>query len=254
MYYAIFEGTEAEGKAAVPEQYYKTLSSILSEIQGFISENGFESPHVARLGALVSVWEDVDAISRWRNEMTHLRIQQKASHGIYQDYRVRIGPELDPDSSNPSTDEASQIVVLYYRDNFEKTPEDNITSLIDSTTATELQSELLDSSVYLGSQTLWISSWQSEAAASKLANLLSSFPGGHVKLIAVKGITQNQIGKMRQMRRPDCFEASPVMDELALDKIESVAQQGTVLSLCPTGDRCGSPHVQVLRPVTIRER
>lgn len=186
MYYAIFEGTEAEGKAAVSEQYYKTLSPILSKIRGFVSENGFGSPHIARLGALVSVWEDVDAISRWRNETTHLRIQQKASHGIYQDYRIRIGPEVDLDSSDPSSDKASQIVLLYHRETFENTPEDNVTSLIDSAAATELQSELLDSSVYLGPHTLWISSWQSEAAASTFANLLPRSQGSEVKLIAVE--------------------------------------------------------------------
>lgn len=186
MYYAIFEGTQFEGKAALAEQFYKSLSPILYKFPGFVSETGFGSPHVARSEVLISVWEDEDAINRWRNELTHLRVQGKASRGIYYDYRNRIGPELDHNSPiSSSSGDASHTILLYFHDSYEQTPEENILSLVDSTSATELRLELLGSSVYLGEQTLWISSWKSQEAAIKFANLLSRSPGDDVKLVSV---------------------------------------------------------------------
>lgn len=187
MYYAIFEGREAEGKAEVAGQYYKALSPLVREIKGFISETGFGSPHVDRVGVLISVWEDADAISRWRNQALHLRIQHIAKQDIYEDYRIRVGLELNSDTpAQPSSDEISPVVLLYCRDSLETTPENNITSMIEPNSATEVQSYLLDSSVYLGPQTLWISSWQSEEAASRFTKLLPRVENDNLKFIRVQ--------------------------------------------------------------------
>jgi heme-degrading monooxygenase HmoA len=199
MYFAIFEGTELEGKAEVSEQYYKALSPILREIKGFISETGFGSPHTNRLGVLISVWEDADAISRWRNQATHLRIQKKANQDVYEDYRIRIGPELDNNiSAETSLDEGSPVVLLYYRESLETTPEDDITSLVESTVATEIQSHLLGSTVYLGPQTLWISSWQSEKVARQFASLLPRIQNDDLKVVR----TQRDYTKSRRTDAP----------------------------------------------------
>jgi len=187
MYYAVFEGTQMEGKGALAEQFYKTLTSILYKFPGFVSETGFGSPHVERREVLISVWEDEESMNRWRNESTHLSIQGKASRGIFHDYHIRLGPELDPNSTGrSSSNDASQMILLYFHDNYEQTPEDDIFSLVDSVSTTGLQSEILGSSVYIGQQTLWISLWKSQEGAMKFANSLSRSPGDDVKLVRVR--------------------------------------------------------------------
>ncbi|ETI24409.1 hypothetical protein G647_03778 [Cladophialophora carrionii CBS 160.54] len=189
MYYVVFQGTEKEGKAAVSEQYYNTLVPLLKASRGFIKETGFAAVHKERLTVLVASFEDEGAIKRWRNEPTHIRIQGKAAHGIYEDYHIRIGPLLNSvgQQTNQDDEETKQCILLYYRDSFEGTPADSITSLIDvGKTAKEISDELLDSSVYEGPQILWISAWKSEAAASRFEKLLPRTPGDDVKFILVQ--------------------------------------------------------------------
>jgi len=78
------------------------------------------------------------------------------------------------------------MILLYFHDNYEQTPEDDIFSLVDSVSTTGLQSEILGSSVYIGQQTLWISLWKSQEGAMKFANSLSRSPGDDVKLVRVR--------------------------------------------------------------------
>ncbi|EXJ60736.1 hypothetical protein A1O7_04889 [Cladophialophora yegresii CBS 114405] len=189
MYYVVFQGTEKEGKAAISEQYYNTLVPLLKASPGFIKETGFAAVHKERLTVLVASFEDEDAIKRWRNEPTHLRIQGNAAHGVYEDYHIRIGPLLDSDDQQATRNEGEveQCILLYYRDSFEGTPADSIMSLLDmGDAAKEISEDLLDSSVYEGPQTLWISAWKSGAAARRFAELLPRTPGEEVKFILVK--------------------------------------------------------------------
>ncbi|KAK5051597.1 hypothetical protein LTR84_003249 [Exophiala bonariae] len=163
------------------------------------NETGFASPHINHLGVLISIWEDVDAISRWRNQATHLRIQQKANQDVYDDYRVRVGPELDNATSREtSLDDTSPVVLLYYRESLETTPKDDTTSLLESTVANGIQSHLLSSSVYLGPRTLWISSWQSEKVARQFTSLLSRIQNDDLKIVR----TQRDYTKSRRNDTP----------------------------------------------------
>ena len=189
MYYVVFQGTEKEGKAAVSEEYYNALVPLLNKSEGFFKETGFAGLHKERSTVLVAAFKDEDAIRQWRNEPTHLRIQGKGSHGIYEDYRIRFGPLLDLAEQQADQIEAgaAQCIVLYYRDSFEGTPTDDITSLIDKdASANNKWDELLDSAVYQGPQILWISSWNTQAAAARFEKLLPRVPGDEVKYILVK--------------------------------------------------------------------
>lgn len=186
MYYVIFEATAPEDKLAVAEQYYKTLVPKLQKISGFIEETSFGSPHASGKGVTISTWEDEAAISRWRNESTHLRIQQEASNGVFQDYRIRMGPALESTrKSDSASSEAGQCVMLYYREKDEGTSLEDITSLVDVSAAQEVKGDLLDCSVYLASQNVWISSWRSEAAAIKFEKLIPRTPDDAVRRVLV---------------------------------------------------------------------
>jgi heme-degrading monooxygenase HmoA len=189
MYYVIFQGTEKEGKAAVSEQYYNTLVPLVNNSPGFINETGFAAVHKERLTVLVATFEDEDALKRWRNEPTHVRIQGKAAQGIYEAYRIRVGPLLESVSQQAKQNEGEveHCILLFYRNSFEGTPADSITSLIDTDpAANEISDELLDSSVYQGPRILWISAWKSEAAASRFEKLIPRTSGDEAKFILVK--------------------------------------------------------------------
>ncbi len=189
MHYVVFQGTEKEGKAATSGQYYNTLVPLVNKSPGFLKETGFGGLHKERSSVLVATFEDEDAIKKWRNEPTHLRFQGKASHGIYEDYRIRIGSLLDQAEQEASQvrSKTEQCILLYYRDSFEGTPSDDITSLIDKgTSAKDTSDELMDSAVYQGPKILWISTWNSQAAASEFGKLLHRVADDEIKYILVK--------------------------------------------------------------------
>lgn len=186
MYYVIFEGTVPDDKLAVSEQYYKTLLPELQKVSGFIEETGFGSPHTPSKSVTISLWEDEAAVRRWRNESTHLRIQQKASTGVFESYRIRLGPALASDQDyNMALSGAGQCVVLYQREKHEGFLNDDITSLVGDSPALEVKEALLDCSVYQASQALWVSSWHSEAAACRFEKLIRRTPGDAIQRFRV---------------------------------------------------------------------
>ena len=129
----------------------------------------FMSPHTPRKAVNVALWRDADAVSRWRNQRDHLRLQIGASDGLYESLRIRLGPISDTDSKYF---EVSRHLVLYYRQNVEGIPEEDVTSLIDADTASELRVNLIDSAVYQGTHTLWVSALRSKEAALQLEKAL----------------------------------------------------------------------------------
>lgn len=186
-YYVIFEGTVPDDKLAVAEQYYKTLHPKLLQVSGFIEESNFASPHTPEKSVAISQWEDEAAIRRWRNKSTHLRIQEKASTGVFESYRIRIGPALgsDQDSSNMALSGAGQCVVLYQREKHEGSLNNDIAPLVDDSHTLELKEALLDCSVYQASQTVWISTWRSETAADRFEKLIRRTPGDAIWRVRV---------------------------------------------------------------------
>src|SRR4051794_23993227 len=67
------------------------LRPMLSEIDGFISIERFES--LSEPGKLLSLsfWRDDKAIEAWRNVELHRSAQGKGRAYIFQDYRLRVG-------------------------------------------------------------------------------------------------------------------------------------------------------------------
>lgn len=67
------------GKEALAGRYHDSLVPHLNRIPGFIQETRCTSIDVPRKVLILSRWEDATAISRWRNQSDHLRIQEKAA-------------------------------------------------------------------------------------------------------------------------------------------------------------------------------
>ena len=168
MYYSIFEAIPKPDKGKIAESYYKSLVPKVKQISGFVQDTFFGSPHTEGKAVNIAEWRDADAMSQWRNESNHLRAQGKG-FDVYESYRLRLGPHIEASKGN----DGRHFVVLYYRESFDGTPEDNITSLLQAGAASVVKKDLLDSSVYQGPRTAWVSAWRSQDAAD---NLMKAIP------------------------------------------------------------------------------
>lgn len=94
MIAVIFEVWPAEGRRDEYLAHAARLRAELSQIDGFISVERYES--LTEPGKLVSLsfWRDEDAVARWRNEIHHRRSQAAGRAGIFRDYRLRIAAVL----------------------------------------------------------------------------------------------------------------------------------------------------------------
>jgi heme-degrading monooxygenase HmoA len=90
MIAVIFEVEPHAGKKDAYLDAAARLRPLLSEIDGFISVERFES--ITQPGKFVSLsfWRDEDAVRRWRNLEAHRRVQSAGRNGIFADYRLRI--------------------------------------------------------------------------------------------------------------------------------------------------------------------
>lgn len=182
MYYSIFEGLPHEDKVETAVRYYKFLLPKVQAIEGFRGDNFYASPHVANKSVNVGEWDDSDSVRRWRNENNHLNSQSKASHGVYDSYRLRLGPAIS-EGSNDESAHLRHFMTLLYQDKVDGTPSDDVTSLLDGQDASSLKDSMIDSVVYEGQRTLWITGWRSQEAAMKFQKALSGvLPGNIVRL------------------------------------------------------------------------
>ncbi|KAF2221316.1 hypothetical protein BDZ85DRAFT_265179 [Elsinoe ampelina] len=110
MLYVLFTATVREEQSTLSDQYYSTLQPIVRRIEGFVDETPFADPSRPNGQLLLARFDDEDAIARWRNSPTHLRIMHHARHDIFEDFRVTIGTDL-PDASAESYQDARMIVV-----------------------------------------------------------------------------------------------------------------------------------------------
>jgi heme-degrading monooxygenase HmoA len=84
---------EVEPRAGQTDAYLHAAASLrplLSEIDGFISVERFES--ITQPGKFVSLsfWRDEEAVRRWRNVEAHRRVQSAGRNAVFADYRLRI--------------------------------------------------------------------------------------------------------------------------------------------------------------------
>lgn len=70
------------------------LRADLSEIEGFISVERFQS--LAEPGKLLSLsfFRDEEAVVAWRNSARHRAIQARGRGGLFEDYRLRVAHVL----------------------------------------------------------------------------------------------------------------------------------------------------------------
>ena len=179
MYYSIFEGVPYGDKIDTAVRYYQFLLPKVQKNEEFRGDNMYASPHIANKSVNVAEWDHMDAVNRWRNETSHLNAQEKASDGVYESYRLRLGPGVMQDSSSDSS-KVRHHMTLYYPKIVEGTPTDDVTTLLDASNASELKEVLIDSSVYQGQSTLWISAWRSKEAAVRFEKAVQQRISGKV--------------------------------------------------------------------------
>jgi heme-degrading monooxygenase HmoA len=90
MIAVIFEVQPHSGKNADYLQAAERLRPLLSEIDGFISIERFES--LSRPGRILSLsyWRDEHAVQQWRNVEAHRIVQAEARRSIFADYELRV--------------------------------------------------------------------------------------------------------------------------------------------------------------------
>ena len=90
MIAVIFEVWPAEGRR---EEYLGMAAALrdeLTEIDGFVSVERFES--LTEPGKLLSlsIWRDEEALARWRARPRHRAAQKAGRGGVFRDYRLRV--------------------------------------------------------------------------------------------------------------------------------------------------------------------
>lgn len=79
------------------EQYLDIAASLradLSQIDGFISIERFQSLVEPQKLLSLSFWRDEEAVKRWRNLPTHRIAQTKGRGGVFENYRLRVANVL----------------------------------------------------------------------------------------------------------------------------------------------------------------
>ncbi|HEX9432321.1 MAG TPA: antibiotic biosynthesis monooxygenase [Burkholderiales bacterium] len=94
MIAVIFEFTPIEGRFADYKALAEGLADDVSQAEGFISIERFES--ISNKGKFVSLsfWRDEQSVKKWRNLQKHREAQKKGRGGIFESYRLRIAEVL----------------------------------------------------------------------------------------------------------------------------------------------------------------
>lgn len=105
MIAVIFEVLPADGRK---DDYLQTAAALreeLSQIDGFLSVERFQS--LTEPGKLLSLsfWEDEAAVRRWRETARHRAAQQAGRGGLFADYRLRVA-EVQRDYGLTERDQA----------------------------------------------------------------------------------------------------------------------------------------------------
>lgn len=90
MIAVLFEVWPAEGRTQHYLDLAAALKNELSQLDGFVSIERFES--LSEPGKLLSLsfFRDEDAVARWRNTAHHRATQSKGRGGVFSDYRLRV--------------------------------------------------------------------------------------------------------------------------------------------------------------------
>ena len=91
MIAVIFEVWPADGKKQTYLDIAAELKPELERIDGFISIERFQSLVDESKLLSLSFWRDEEAVKAWRNVEHHREAQHAGRHGVFRDYRLRIG-------------------------------------------------------------------------------------------------------------------------------------------------------------------
>jgi len=90
MIAVIFEVTPAAGRIDQYLDIAARLKPDLEQIEGFISVERFRSLSNPDKLLSLSVFEDEDAVRRWRQSDDHRAAQAAGRGGVFADYRLRV--------------------------------------------------------------------------------------------------------------------------------------------------------------------
>ncbi|GAM74693.1 antibiotic biosynthesis monooxygenase [Vibrio ishigakensis] len=90
MIAVIFEVQVAKGKTSEYLDIANELKPLLSEIDGFISIERFQSLTNEGKVLSLSFWRDEESIQEWRSLQAHRFAQSKGRNGVFEDYRLRV--------------------------------------------------------------------------------------------------------------------------------------------------------------------
>ncbi|APC79205.1 antibiotic biosynthesis monooxygenase family protein [Clostridium botulinum] len=76
------------------EKFLEVLKHQLVKIDGFIRSERFSSLVNERKILSLSVWEDGDAVSKWRNIVEHRMAQQQGRDSIFESYTITVVSSL----------------------------------------------------------------------------------------------------------------------------------------------------------------
>ena len=90
MIAVIFEAEPATGQMQTYLDLAASLRTQLTEIEGFISIERFQSLSDPKRLLSLSFWRDEIAVAQWRQLESHRRAQAAARDRVFDDYRLRI--------------------------------------------------------------------------------------------------------------------------------------------------------------------
>lgn len=85
-----FEVLPAEGHYSRYLELAAALKPQLTNIDGFISIERFQSISEPKKILSLSFWRDEAAVQQWRNQELHRSVQQQGRSSVFTDYRLRV--------------------------------------------------------------------------------------------------------------------------------------------------------------------
>jgi len=90
MIAVIFEVQVAKGKTSEYLDIANEIRPFLSEVEGFISIERFQSLTNEGKVLSLSFWRDEESIQEWRRLEGHRLAQSKGRNGVFENYRLRV--------------------------------------------------------------------------------------------------------------------------------------------------------------------
>lgn len=185
MFFVIFESSEHSETSAMSAKFYDKLHDRLQGFPGFIGETTSTSIGENQFPDIfIATFEDDAAADRWRRDPTHLRIQHASREKIFIDYRLRAGPQIQPNSLLPS--ELSPSVPMDRLVMIIEAKRDEATTPHGFHTSQGMEGSISHVSSYKSTDKLThLITWKSTKAAVEYARSVQGNPGSLVYLVKI---------------------------------------------------------------------